>query len=612
MPQVRVKLTQVMHTFKSPKYTAVGGVEIALTNRGGGKSAVTTTWQDATLELVEVEGANGSTGPKGLKDATKGERVLVKIAGFIREQNGSPFFTTGNATTPSGSPPVVMFRKPDSDFALELIWDSHTFAVGTIDAFLRFPWESSEEGFFQELRARLTVGTTVEADLKDNDKPDIQMRHEDVPEDGAPGGAPSVCFGFGTAYPVKNNHMKDTETVPFTGKTMNVFIHKDVGAAINALAPNEYDFTKVTAALNDILASGGFTSVNIAEVDWTDPRLTAIGSVSGGAGSQQLALNGRAIPFFDSWILLDRQTTWKAGMESARSESATFQLSAATKVLTSTIMILNGAISNFIPLLATGQANIFFANLFAHEIGHGLGLSFSPRGDFLIVAVCLGTDRCTPAESRAWYDNDAHVFVRDASGKIERAALIDPGLDFISAVRRTPEGDIYALAEYAGVIYLAVSRDRGHTFVRHELPTVEGKKGDYNPRFETSRSIRTLHAEDGGTVVVIASVLPEGWVRYVSRDFGQHFEGRLLPIDVDSLDLAGRRGFAYLDTNTEAAWETNDAGATWHPAKLPLERPPYKVHYTSRVACGEAGCLFDASIVRLGWDLPSTAGEPLR
>lgn len=369
MNKLRVKLTQVMHKFTKPKYTAVGGVEIALTQGGSGTSAVTSSWQAATLELVEVAGAS---------DKTTTERVLVKIPGFIQEANKAPFFTTGNRDTAqanlNSTSETVMFGKADSDFSLELTWDATTLQIPTV-YFVRFPWESSEEDQQQELRARLTIGTTVEADLKDNDKVDIPMKHLDVPEDGAAGGALSDCFGFGTVYPVKNNNMKPTETVPFTGKTMNVFVHKDIGAAVNAVVPSGYDFGKLTTALKDILASGGFTNVSVVEVDWTDSRLTAIGTVSGTAGNQTFTPGPNGIPYFDSWLLLDKATTWKAGMEAGQSEAATYQISKATKVLTSPIMILNGALANFIPMVDKAKIHIFLANLFAHEIGHGLGLN---------------------------------------------------------------------------------------------------------------------------------------------------------------------------------------------------------------------------------------------
>jgi hypothetical protein len=231
-------------------------------------------------------------------------------------------------------------------------------------------------------------------------------------------------------------------------------------------------------------------------------------------------------------------------------------------------------------------------------------------GGLLIVGACRAQDRCPDSDPTG--RERSQLLIRDASGKIERAALADSDPHNVYAVRVTPGGDIYALATDYGINYLAVSRDHGRTFVRREYPTISEGNEAYEPHTQPWRAYRTLHAEDGGTVVIISLAEAGGWVRYVSKDFGQHFEARRVPLEVDALDLAGRRGFAYADSSTEAAWETNDAGATWRPAKPPPQRAGGSMHWSSWVACGEAGCLIDTNVVRLGWDLPSTAGEPLR
>lgn len=233
----------------------------------------------------------------------------------------------------------------------------------------------------------------------------------------------------------------------------------------------------------------------------------------------------------------------------------------------------------------------------------------SPRGEVLITGACAPDAPC-PSDSleRA----APQILVRDAGGKLERAKLADSELEQVRAVRVTPGGDIYGLAGANGILFVVVSRDHGRTFVRRELPSlIEGNRQD-DPRITSDRAGTTLHAEDGGAVVVLAAANRGGWLRYVSRDHGAHFEVRRIPIEADAIDLAGRRGFAYAEAGAGLAWETNDAGATWHPVKPPARDSVAKMHFTDLVACREAGCLFDANVARLGWDLPSTAGEKLR
>lgn len=235
--------------------------------------------------------------------------------------------------------------------------------------------------------------------------------------------------------------------------------------------------------------------------------------------------------------------------------------------------------------------------------------ALSPRGEILIANACAPG---TPCPSHAIVRGEPQILVRETDGRLERATLADSELRDVFAVRVTPGGHIYALADSNGMLFVAVSSDHGRSFVRRELPEIVEVRQQYNPDPNSSRAHVTLHAEDGGVVVVLAAVNPNGWARYVSHDFGQHFEARRVPIAADAIDLADRRGFAYRDEEYAAAWETNDAGATWHPVRLPARDPKSSMHWSDLVACGEAGCLFDASLVRLGWDLPSPARGSLR
>jgi hypothetical protein len=143
----------------------------------------------------------------------------------------------------------------------------------------------------------------------------------------------------------------------------------------------------------------------------------------------------------------------------------------------------------------------------------------------------------------------------------------------------------------SGMTFLLASSDQGGTFRRHE-PRLLGHTG-------------ALYAEDDGRLVVLVQAMDTSrWIRYTSRDYGEHLVGAPLPFRLDALDLAGARGYAYCEEGEGHAWETNDAGATWTAVATPPAFDAANVDYNRLVACGGGGCLIGRRLVRVGWALP--------
>jgi hypothetical protein len=372
MNKVRVRLTPTKKAMTG--YTPVAGVTLKLEAKGPAAGKVTTTAQAAKLELVEVAGT---------KDATTSERVLYSLDGTIVDNGGTPSF---DSTT---NKPTRMFNSKASDFFLSLAFDTTTFTVPLGGSGLVLPWESSSENFQMEVRARLTVAGTIEADLAFNDVLDVTMKHLNVPDDGTNTADTSECVGVGTVYPTKHDFLKASDRIPFAGKTLNVFIHDGVGPGINGMRPGAYVFANVKTALTTILTDAGFSTLNIVEVPSSDPKFSALWTTVKG---ERVAMKvtdpnniaddeGTDIPFFDYWVFFETSKL-PSGSEAAQSESLNpdkktkISVAAGTKRIIQPIFVLkksspfSTALSS---VLLTDSQNLI-GTLIAHEIGHSLGL----------------------------------------------------------------------------------------------------------------------------------------------------------------------------------------------------------------------------------------------
>ncbi|GAC1577839.1 MAG: hypothetical protein NVS3B20_09120 [Polyangiales bacterium] len=225
-----------------------------------------------------------------------------------------------------------------------------------------------------------------------------------------------------------------------------------------------------------------------------------------------------------------------------------------------------------------------------HDVG-GTGVrvrAITPTGDLLIEGMCREMpDPSVPDCSSMVVHGNGESTTVEAAGDLRFVAAGAVG------------HDMYAVGMRPGSLTLFVSRDDGRVFEPFGLPSAEigGKRVD--PYF---RGACAMHADVQGNVVVLAYAgIEHGWLRYASTAHGAGLIGHALDLPADSIDLAGARGFAYAEGGL--AWETNDAGATWHSVPPP---PPFAGHADVRelVACSPTGCLIDVDVVRLGWALP--------
>jgi hypothetical protein len=168
----------------------------------------------------------------------------------------------------------------------------------------------------------------------------------------------------------------------------------------------------------------------------------------------------------------------------------------------------------------------------------------------------------------------------------------------------SPSGQhAYAIGhDSGGRVVMLLSQNGGKDFVRKALPPIleEGKKSQVLTPFGEGGAI---DAENDGVVTVIVASANK-FLRYTTTDFGATFKGSVVPLEADSLDLAGRRGFAY-ELSTGKAWETADAGATWMQVAAP-QHDSSKGYPERSVVCGEYGCFLGDRATRVGWDIAKT------
>jgi len=173
-----------------------------------------------------------------------------------------------------------------------------------------------------------------------------------------------------------------------------------------------------------------------------------------------------------------------------------------------------------------------------------------------------------------------------------------------SNVSFSPNGlNAYALGhDSSGRLLLLISQNGGKDFSRKPLPPVleEGKKSEALTAIGDNGAI---DAENDGAVTVIVSA-GNKFLRFTTTDFGANIKGSVVPLEVDSLDLAGRRGLAY-ELSSGKAYETADAGASW--TQVPAPQHDSNKGYPERaVSCGDYGCFLGDRATRVGWDIAKT------
>jgi hypothetical protein len=218
----------------------------------------------------------------------------------------------------------------------------------------------------------------------------------------------------------------------------------------------------------------------------------------------------------------------------------------------------------------------------------------SPEGVLVIDGVCK--------KSHSDYDcYDSPPVVRPPGAKAFAKAVSAPGSRF-ERVIFAPNNHAYALGtDASGRQLLFASNNGGRDFVRRPLPPVmDDKSVAYSPSPGTS----AIAADEAGVYVVVHSDLGK-LIRYAAAPDGTNAQGTLVDLDIDALDLNGRRGFAY--DVAGKGYETADGGATWK--RVPAPSINSSMPADRYVACSAYGCLIADRATRVGWDLPLGAAS---
>jgi hypothetical protein len=239
-----------------------------------------------------------------------------------------------------------------------------------------------------EVRAKLTIDGTVEADLKYNDVLDLTMNHKNVPDDGTDTTKPSECIGITTVYPTKTDWLSGNQRIAFAGKTVRFFVEDKIGSKVNSIKANAYTLQALTASLTTIMTDAGFGTPSVAEFARTDAAATALWTVQSGkvvakgvADPNSVSdTDGVDIPFFTFWAFADNSSTPVSG-EAGDSEGLNplkpVNTTAGTKRDITPIIIYLASGTPFAELITwtqIGDVPNALASVLAHEAGHGLGL----------------------------------------------------------------------------------------------------------------------------------------------------------------------------------------------------------------------------------------------
>lgn len=398
------------------KVKLVTGLKVELTTKGPGKTAATTTPQDATIEFYELP----SSGDKATSErliATLAFKLTVDAAGGDPKLDGDLKSPTNLTYAPFVRGPFVKVsmggvvrpaEAPDlsSDFWLDLELPQAVFN-GTSSTFnnssrLHLPWESEDEKNVLEIGAKLTIAGTVESDIKANNIVSVRLDHTDVPRDGN-GPEKDPCVGVGMVYPTVN-HLWDSgefegakKAAKMVAKTINVFLHDEIVARHAPVTLSE-----IATRLGKIFVDAGLPKPTVTEKTDADIRAAGFERRTTSRGKRwgcnaakmvdpekPLTTSGLSIDFFDFWLMWEPTLTGLTAGESAESESIMdFDPTTSKKMLLFPAAVLPESVkamktcnANHPTFGATEYQANYVAWILAHEIGHGLGLEHGLRVD---------------------------------------------------------------------------------------------------------------------------------------------------------------------------------------------------------------------------------------
>ena len=378
MQQIRVKLSPTSVSVtpqQGATFTVVTGATVRLERMGSGQLQVPARATNATLEFFEIPKPQGQQGP----DIATTPRLIGTLSGQIQIENDAPKFDAGGRFMSSTQ------LVNGSDFIVLLNFDTGTFENTNQDTNLTLPWEVSEEKRRLEVGVKLNIAGSVHSDIPFNDKLDIPLRHNGVPEDGTSRSVFIECFGVNAVYPSRNSQLGLTQHIPIGNDPIRVFVHTSVGIRCNAIRSGSFNLNNtLRQGITEILRSGGFTNI---EVD-IDPPVQNVDMIWVRRDLRFIARNvanpnrvfdneGWDIPFFDYWVFCERNVAPVAnefGLAESLNPSARFNMPHRTKRVITPIVLVEGPFEQNYRDVSPGDRMNYVANCITHEIGHSLGL----------------------------------------------------------------------------------------------------------------------------------------------------------------------------------------------------------------------------------------------
>lgn len=236
-----------------------------------------------------------------------------------------------------------------------------------------------------------------------------------------------------------------------------------------------------------------------------------------------------------------------------------------------------------------------------------LRLAIGPRGAVVLSGICpphrteLG---CAP---RGVY--------RLSKGSKELEPLALPGLGRVDAVAVGPRDRLYVVGarDKDQRLSLYASLDDGRSFQIRDLEMGDGGAGDR--RHGSERFVPRLTIDEDGAIAVVVRT-SNGWGHVALDPEGHVLSRGAPPPPARSVAAVGLKALA-LDPARPSLWESLDGGSSWEV--VPLPRPPCSSEGQRgsssdepcevEMSCSPAGCLFGATLSRLGWDAEAESGR---
>jgi hypothetical protein len=389
-----VKLTEQKKQVKENK-AAVLTVDVDLEATGKGTSRAQSSAQEAVIKVFVRSKSDPSPRLVGTITSTIG--VTANVPSFdmnaallhreiVAADTDNFTELTFNPRTfrhPKDKPVTMTLRLPDAPPGLVLQGDGRGKNVQVSDF---------------ELGAELSIGGTVET-AAFGDVAHVPLRHEPVQDDSVTT-LKDVCVGATTVYPVSLMVQDRTYPPPRTLKLpigadkFEILLHPRVKATLDR--NSAFAASKLIANLQAIFAPV-FGTISAEILTEGDKRLdewkqtgTEVHSKTMKDAKRAQPEEGHLVPFFQFWISTAKPEDLPSPpdepdalgvAETLAAPAHYFNADTRQKRIQQPAHLLIPAFADMYRQAKGDEANVFAANVIAHEVGHGLGLLHIKRAD---------------------------------------------------------------------------------------------------------------------------------------------------------------------------------------------------------------------------------------